>query len=81
MTRYSIVLHRDQNGVYNVTVPALPGCVTFGYSEVEAKQKAHEVIELWIEELTAQGFPIPREEESPKVYEVTIMSTKRLLVA
>ncbi len=36
---------------YTVTVPALPGCITYGEDVEEAISMAEEVIELYIEEL------------------------------
>ena len=56
---YKILLHKEPEGQYTVTVPALPGCVTFGENVDHAIQMAKEAIELYIEELQARGEDVP----------------------
>jgi len=57
---YFAVFKPAQEGGYNVSFPDFPGCVTFGRSFEQAKKKAKEVLELWLEELTfnKRRFPI-----------------------
>lgn len=64
MTTYtfSIVLTPEQDGsAYNVTVPALPGCVTWGTTLQHAIEMARDAISLWVEDMAADGEPIPVE--------------------
>jgi predicted RNase H-like HicB family nuclease len=68
---YRVFLRREPEGGYTVTVPTLPGCVTFGSDIPEAIAMAREAIELYLESLTAHGEPIPSEEETLE-YTVTI---------
>jgi predicted RNase H-like HicB family nuclease len=56
---YRIVLKKEPEGGYTVTVPALPGCITYGEDVEEAITMAEEVIELYIEELQSRGEEIP----------------------
>ncbi len=56
---YRIVLKKEPKGGYTVTVPALPGCITYGEDVEEAISMAEEVIELYIEELQSRGEEIP----------------------
>ena len=56
---YKILLTKEEEGGYMVTVPALPGCVTQGDNIEEAMAMAQEAIELYIEELKARGEKIP----------------------
>ena len=56
---YKILLHKEPKGQYTVTVPALPGCVTFGENVDHAIEMAKEAIELYIEELQERGEKIP----------------------
>ena len=56
---YKIHLYKEAGGQYSVTVPALPGCYTFGENIDPAIQMAKEAIELYIEELQARGEDIP----------------------
>ena len=59
MYTYKIHLHKEAEGGYLVTVPALPGCITQGDDIDEAIEMAREAIELYIEELKERGEPIP----------------------
>ncbi len=56
---YPAVFEKAIEGGFNVSFPAFPGCVTFGRNFEEAGEKAREVLELWLEELTARGEEIP----------------------
>jgi predicted RNase H-like HicB family nuclease len=56
---YKILLHKEPEGQYTVTVPALPGCVTFGEDVDHAIKMAKEAIGLYIEELQSRGEEIP----------------------
>jgi antitoxin HicB len=58
---YTIELAPLEDGGFSVTVPALPGCVTWGESFDHAVAMAREAIELWLEELQEHGEPIPEE--------------------
>ena len=56
---YKILLHKEPEGSYTVSVPALPGCVTYGETVEDSIQMAKEAIELYIEELQDRGEDIP----------------------
>lgn len=58
---YRILLREEPEGGYTVTVPSLPGCVTYGADLDEAIQMAQEAIELYLESLVAHGEEIPTE--------------------
>lgn len=49
----------EEDQVFIVTVPELPGCKTHGETYEEALKNAQEVIELWIEDARAHGEPVP----------------------
>ncbi len=70
---YRILLTEEPEGGYTVTVPMLPGCVTFGDTIEEAKKMAKEAIELYIESLVAHSEEIPTEEHT---FETTILLEK-----
>ena len=65
MTRYhfSVVLEPDREVPerYNVRVPALPGCLTYGESIEDALANAREAISGYVESLIADGEPVPTE--------------------
>ena len=49
----------EEDQVYIVTVPELPGCKTHGDTYEEALKNAQEVIELWIEDAQKHGETLP----------------------
>ena len=56
---YKILLNKEPEGTYTVSVPALPGCITYGDTVEHGIQMAKEAIELYIEELKERGEKIP----------------------
>jgi antitoxin HicB len=62
--KYTIILDPDPDeGLYTVTVPALPGCITQGSTVAECIARAQEAIAGYIEALEAAGEPTPVETE------------------
>jgi predicted RNase H-like HicB family nuclease len=63
---YPIVIHKDKDSDYGVTVPDLPGCFSAGTSLDDALNMAKEAIELHLEGLIEEGSvpPTPRTIES-----------------
>lgn len=71
--QYTIILHPDtEQGVYGVTVPALPGCVTQGDSIEDAISMAKEAISLHIEAMLADGELVPEEREHPQAITISV---------
>lgn len=60
--KYTVVLQRENDGGYVVSVPALPGCVSQGDTREEALKNIEEAIELYVEGVKAAGEPIPTED-------------------
>jgi predicted RNase H-like HicB family nuclease len=58
--RYPIVIHKDSESDYGVTVPDLPGCFSGGGTMDEALDNAVEAIECHIEGMLLDGEPIAR---------------------
>jgi len=58
--RYPIVIHKDPDSDYGVTVPDLPGCFSGGETMDEAIENAVEAIECHIEGLLVDSETIPR---------------------
>ena len=56
---YSVVLEPDPDGGYVAIAPAFPGCYSQGETVEEALANAREAILLTIEDMEAQGEPIP----------------------
>lgn len=55
---FKITLEQDEDGWYIVTVPALPGCISQGKTEEEAKKNIAEAIELHLSALARDGIPL-----------------------
>ncbi len=58
---YTVILEREEDGGFVVTVPALPDCVTQGDTREQALQDAREAIELYIEDCREAGEAVPVE--------------------
>ncbi len=63
---YTVIIQPESEpefkGYYNAIVPALPGCFTYGATRDEAIQNVREAIELYLDDLEANGEPIPEEQ-------------------
>jgi len=72
MYTYKIHLHKEEEGGFTVTVPALPGCVTYGENIDEAIDMAKEAIQLYLEELKERGETIPDDSKTLE-YSINLM--------
>jgi predicted RNase H-like HicB family nuclease len=59
--RYTVLLEREEDGGYVVSVPALPGCVSQGDTRSQALANIREAMELYIEDCREAGDPVPTE--------------------
>lgn len=50
---------REEDGRYYIHCPALKGCRTWGHTVAEALQYMQEAMELYLQDLIADGKPIP----------------------
>jgi len=57
--RYPVVVHKDSNSDYGITVPDLPGCFSAGETLDEALEEAVEAIEAHLEGMLMDGEPVP----------------------
>lgn len=60
--RYPVVIHKDVESAYGVSVPDLPGCFSAGDTLEEAVEAAQEAIACHLEGLLMDGEPIPAKE-------------------
>jgi predicted RNase H-like HicB family nuclease len=56
-------LRPEPEGGFTVSVPALPGCVTFGETIEEGMTMAEDAIAGWLAVAKEEGFPIPEQFE------------------
>jgi len=57
--RFRVRIEQDEDGVFVVEVPSLPGCVSQGNTRDEAIQNIQEAAEAYLESLEAHNEPIP----------------------
>jgi len=57
--KYRILIEKDEDGIFVVEVPSLPGCFSQGRTRQEAIDNAKEAIAAYLESLTAHDEPIP----------------------
>ncbi len=60
--KYTVILQREPDGRFVVSVPALPGCISQGDTRAEALANIKEAMQLYVEDCIASGDPIPQED-------------------
>jgi len=53
-----VTMDRDEDGVWVVECPAIPGCISQGSSKQEALENIKEAIQLCLEVRAEQGLPL-----------------------
>jgi predicted RNase H-like HicB family nuclease len=56
--KFQVTLDRDEDGVWVVECPAIPGCVSQGDTRAEALQNIREAIRLCLEVRAERGMPL-----------------------
>ena len=56
--KFNVTIDRDEDGVWIVECPAIPGCVTQGATKDEALSNIEEAIRLCVEVRAEQGLPL-----------------------
>ena len=57
--KYRINVTKDEDGVYVVTAPALPGCISEGRTRKEALANIQDAIEGYLASLKKHHEPVP----------------------
>ena len=57
--KYRVLIEQDEDGIFVVEVPSLPGCVSQGETRAEALENVREAIAVYLESLEAHGEPVP----------------------
>ncbi len=55
---FSVTIDRDEDGVWIVECPSIPGCVSQGTTKDEALINIKEAIQLCLEVRAEKGFPL-----------------------
>lgn len=69
---YTVVIERDEDGVFITHCPALPGCSSYGITREEAIENIREAMMLTIEVLRERGEPVPPEDVQTETVAVAI---------
>ena len=65
--RFQVTLDRDEDGVWVIECPAIPGCVSQGATRDEALKNIEEAIALCLEVRAERGLPLTIETREVEV--------------
>ena len=61
--KFPVVIHKNADSDYGVTVPDVPGCFSAGTTFSEALENVHEALALHLEGMVADGDALPQAKE------------------
>ncbi len=56
--KFTVTVDRDEDGMWVVECPSIPGCVSQGKNEAEALNNIREAIQLCLEVRAERGLPL-----------------------
>lgn len=56
--KFNITLDRDENGMWVVECPAIPGCISQGRTKEEAEENIKDAIQVCLEVRAERGLPL-----------------------
>jgi predicted RNase H-like HicB family nuclease len=65
--KLSVTIDRDEDGVWVVECPAIPGCVSQGKTKAQAMKNIEEAIALCLEVRAERGLPLTVETRQVEV--------------
>ncbi len=65
--KFQVTIDRDEDGVWIVECPAIPGCISQGHTKIEALKNIEEAIALCLEVRAEQGLPLTVETQRLEV--------------
>ena len=65
--RFSVTIDRDEDGIWVVECPAIPGCVTQGQTKEEALENIRDAISLCLQVRAEHGLPLTIETRQVEV--------------
>jgi predicted RNase H-like HicB family nuclease len=78
LRRFTVVLERDEDGLFVASIPVLKGCHTQGKTLDQAMERIREAAELWLEVHKGQRTVLPPLLEFVGVQELEIPALSRL---
>lgn len=64
---FQVELEEEEDGRWSATIPALPGCYSWGYTKEEALEALKENAQAWLEVLIQNGQLPPQEGEEVRI--------------
>lgn len=65
--KFQVTIDRDEDGVWIVECPAIPGCVSQGETRAEALSNVKDAIKLCLEVRAERGMPLTVETHQVEV--------------
>lgn len=65
--KFAVTIDRDEDGIWIVECPSIPGCVSQGETKEEALRNIREAITLCLEVRAEQGLPLTVEMQQVEV--------------
>ena len=65
--KFNVTIDRDEDGVWVVECPSIPGCVSQGKTKDEALENIKEAIRLCLDVRSEQGLPLTIETRQVEV--------------
>lgn len=62
-----VALKEEKDGRWSASIPALPGCSSWGYSQQEALENIKDAAEIYIEDMIDAGEGIPTPSDKVEV--------------
>ncbi|MEP6924890.1 MAG: type II toxin-antitoxin system HicB family antitoxin [Pyrinomonadaceae bacterium] len=56
--KFRVTIDRDEDGVWVIECPSIPGCVSQGKTKEEALENVKEAIAICLEVRAEKGFPL-----------------------
>jgi predicted RNase H-like HicB family nuclease len=56
--KFNVTIDRDEDGMWIVECPSIPGCVSQGHTKDEALANIREAIQLCLEVRSERGLPL-----------------------
>jgi len=69
--RFRVVIEQDEDGIFVVECPSLPGCISQGSTRADALKNIREAIEGYLASLMKHNEPIPPSIDE-EVVEITV---------
>jgi predicted RNase H-like HicB family nuclease len=64
-----VTLEEEKDGRWSASIPVLPGCSSWGYSQQEALENIKDAAEIYIEDMIDAGENIPSPSDQIEIFD------------